>query len=116
VRRPSALDASARGVQSNLARLTVWSGRSADTSLERALYEHGSLIRMLGIRRTVFVVPSETAPVVQSVATAGVAAEQRRLEAADRLTAWLTGRRYTPGFPHALGTQSFCRLRFCGAD
>jgi len=38
-----------------------------------------SLIRMLGMRRTVFVVPVETAPIVQAGATEAVAVVQRRL-------------------------------------
>ncbi len=48
-------------------------------AVERALYEDRSLIRMLGMRRTVFVVPVETAPVVQAGATEAVALVQRRL-------------------------------------
>ncbi|WP_327001367.1 winged helix DNA-binding domain-containing protein [Dactylosporangium sp. NBC_01737] len=48
-------------------------------SLEDALYTRRTLLRMLGMRRTMFVVPTGTAPVVQAAATAAVAAEQRRL-------------------------------------
>ena len=48
-------------------------------AVERALYEDRSLIRMLGMRRTMFVVPVETAPVVQAGATEAVALVQRRL-------------------------------------
>jgi hypothetical protein len=48
------------------------------TAIERALYEERSLIRMLGMRRTVFVVPVELAPVVQAACTAAIAAVQRR--------------------------------------
>ena len=40
-------------------------------AVEQALYEDRSLIRMLGMRRTVFVVPVETAPVVQAGAHRG---------------------------------------------
>ncbi|WP_433065739.1 winged helix DNA-binding domain-containing protein [Dactylosporangium sp. CS-033363] len=47
--------------------------------LEEALYERRSLLRMLGMRRTMFVVPSGFAAVVQAGATRAVAAEQRRL-------------------------------------
>src|SRR5687767_14446710 len=45
--------------------------------VERALYDDRTLIRMLGMRRTVFVVPVESAPVVQAAATDAVAAVQR---------------------------------------
>jgi hypothetical protein len=47
--------------------------------VERALYEQRSLIRMLGMRRTMFVVPAELAPVVQAACTGAIAARQRRL-------------------------------------
>nr|BFE58680.1 winged helix DNA-binding domain-containing protein [Dactylosporangium thailandense] len=48
-------------------------------ALEDALYERRTLLRMLGMRRTMFVVPSGFAAVVQAGATRAVAAEQRRL-------------------------------------
>ena len=47
-------------------------------SIERALYQQRTLIRMLGMRRTVFVVPVELAPVVQAACTKEIAARQRR--------------------------------------
>ena len=47
-------------------------------AVERALYEERSLLRMLGMRRTMFVVPVECAPVVQAAATDAVAAQVRR--------------------------------------
>ncbi len=47
-------------------------------AVERALYEERSLIRLLGMRRTMFVVPVELAPVVQAAATNAVAVQQRR--------------------------------------
>ena len=47
-------------------------------SIERAFYEQRSLLRMLGMRRTVFVVPVELAPVVQAACTKEIAARQRR--------------------------------------
>jgi hypothetical protein len=47
-------------------------------AIERALYEERSLIRMLGMRRTMWVVPLELAPVVQAGATRAIAALQRR--------------------------------------
>lgn len=48
-------------------------------STERALYDDRSLIRMLGMRRTVFVVPTPFAPVVQAACTDDIAVKQRRL-------------------------------------
>jgi hypothetical protein len=47
--------------------------------VERALYEERALVRMLGMRRTMFVVPAEVAPVVQAACTRAIAAQQRRL-------------------------------------
>jgi winged helix DNA-binding protein len=50
-------------------------GRAA---VERALYEDRELVRMLGMRRTMFVVPDGLAPVVQAACTDEVAARLRR--------------------------------------
>ncbi len=46
---------------------------------ERALYDDRTLIRMLGMRRTVFVVPTQFAPVVQAACTDDIAIKQRKL-------------------------------------
>ncbi|WBQ07367.1 winged helix DNA-binding domain-containing protein [Kribbella sp. CA-293567] len=46
---------------------------------ERALYDDRTLIRMLGMRRTVFVVPTGFAPVVQAACTDEIAVKQRKL-------------------------------------
>ena len=46
---------------------------------ERALYDDRTLIRMLGMRRTVFVVPTPFAPVVQAACTDDIALKQRKL-------------------------------------
>jgi Winged helix DNA-binding domain len=46
--------------------------------LEKALYDDRVLIRMLGMRRTVFIVPTELAPVVQAACTRTIAARERR--------------------------------------
>ena len=46
-------------------------------AVERALYEDRSLIRMLGMRRTMFVVPDDLAPVVQAACTDAIAARER---------------------------------------
>ena len=65
--------------------------------IEHSLYEERTLVRMLGMRRTLWVVPRELAPVVQAAATRAVAAgERRRLEGfvrdsgiSDAPAAWL---------------------------
>jgi hypothetical protein len=46
--------------------------------IEHALYEDKILMRMLGMRRTMFVVPIELAPVVQAACTRAIAAQERR--------------------------------------
>jgi hypothetical protein len=46
--------------------------------LSHALYDDRSLVRMLGMRRTLFVVPIETMPVVQAASTDDIAARERR--------------------------------------
>lgn len=50
----------------------------AVAEVERALYEDRTLVRLLGMRRTVFVVPAEVAPVVQAACTDEIAARERR--------------------------------------
>jgi hypothetical protein len=50
--------------------------------VERALYTDRSLLRMLGMRRTMFVVPVELAPVIQAACTRAIAVLQRRRYAA----------------------------------
>jgi hypothetical protein len=47
-------------------------------AIERGLYEERTLIRMLGMRRTMFVVSTELAPVIQAGCTRAIAAVQRR--------------------------------------
>ncbi len=47
------------------------------SALERELYEDRTVIRMLGMRRTLFVVPRELASVVQMACTRTVAARER---------------------------------------
>jgi Winged helix DNA-binding domain len=47
--------------------------------IEKTLYVDRTLMRMLGMRRTMFVVPTDVAPVVQASSTRDVAANQRRL-------------------------------------
>jgi Winged helix DNA-binding domain len=48
-------------------------------AVERAMYDDRTLLRMLGMRRTMFVVPDELAPVVQAACTAEVAVRERKL-------------------------------------
>jgi Winged helix DNA-binding domain len=53
--------------------------RDADqAAIERALYEERSLARMLGMRRTVFVVPADLVPVIQAACTDQIAERMRR--------------------------------------
>ncbi|SFJ67489.1 Winged helix DNA-binding domain-containing protein [Amycolatopsis sacchari] len=64
---------------------------------EHALYEERSLLRMLGMRRTMFVVPAALAPVVQAACADDIARKQRKLllqhletaELGTDLDAWL---------------------------
>ena len=50
----------------------------APPDIERALYDERSLVRLLAMRRTLWVVPRELIPVVFTAATKAVAATQRR--------------------------------------
>jgi hypothetical protein len=58
------------------ARARVESCKVAD--VERALYEERTLVRLLAMRRTLFVVPVEIVPVVLAAASKAVAARERR--------------------------------------
>lgn len=53
-------------------------------AVERALYERRVLIRLLGMRRTVFVTSREVAPVILAACSRAVAARERR-----KLISWL---------------------------
>jgi winged helix DNA-binding protein len=53
-------------------------------TIERALYEERSVVRMLGMRRTLFVVPRALRPVVQAACTDTIAVRERA-----RLEGWL---------------------------
>jgi hypothetical protein len=59
---------------SALARLRTPTIRTIDA----ALYEARSLVRMLGMRRTMFVLPRQLAPIVQAACTTAIAAQERR--------------------------------------
>jgi hypothetical protein len=60
--------------------LSAWarSGAVDKAAIEHALYGERSLVRMLGMRRTVFVVPTALMPVVQSACTDQIAERLRR--------------------------------------
>jgi Winged helix DNA-binding domain len=48
-------------------------------AVEDALYQHKTLVRLLAMRRTMWVVPVELAPVVHSACTGVIAVRQRRM-------------------------------------
>lgn len=48
------------------------------SALDAALYDSRSLVRTLGMRRTMFVVPTESVPVVQAACTDAIAVRERR--------------------------------------
>lgn len=60
--------------------LSAWARVPGHTvpELERALYDDRVLVRMLGMRRTMFVLPVELLPVVQSACTRAIAVVERR--------------------------------------
>jgi len=53
-------------------------------SIERALYDDRTIVRMLAMRRTMFVVPTDLVPMVQAAASNAVAARERV-----RLVQWI---------------------------
>lgn len=61
--------------------LSLWARlRAPDRpAIDEALYDQRRLVRMLGMRRTVFVVPTDLAHVVQAACTRAIAAQQRKL-------------------------------------
>ena len=60
--------------------LSAWArtARGSRPAIEHALYEERSLVRMLGMRRTVFVVPAALGPVIQAACTDQIAERMRR--------------------------------------
>jgi hypothetical protein len=60
--------------------LAIWArtGEVGAAAIEHALYEEQALVRMLGMRRTMFVVPAGLAPVVQAACTDQIAERLRR--------------------------------------
>jgi hypothetical protein len=60
--------------------LSLWARMAPDitaATIEESLYERRDLIRMLAMRRTVFVVPAESVPVVQASTADRLARDQR---------------------------------------
>jgi Winged helix DNA-binding domain len=68
--------------------LSAWARMGDDDgdvgAVEGALYDRRVLIRLLGMRRTVFVTPREVAPVILAACARAIAARERR-----RLVSWL---------------------------
>jgi hypothetical protein len=60
--------------------LSAWSRMREPTieAVDRALYEDRRLVRMLAMRRTMFVVPVEDAPILHAAASLAVARNERR--------------------------------------
>jgi len=59
--------------------LAAWARTGASRAdIEHALYAEGALVRMLGMRRTMFVVPAGLMPVIQAACTDQIAARLRR--------------------------------------
>ena len=60
--------------------LAAWARttRADQAAIEHALYGERSLVRMLGMRRTMFVVPAGLAPVIQAACTDQIAERMRR--------------------------------------
>jgi hypothetical protein len=75
--------------------LSVWARTSGldASAIEHELYEERTVARMLGMRRTLFVVPRATRPVVQAACTDEIAVRERA-----RLVAWIAA---TPGIDDA---------------
>jgi hypothetical protein len=60
------------------ARLAAGAAEGTLAALEAALYTDRTLVRMLGMRRTVFVLPTDLVPVVHASSTQAVAVVERR--------------------------------------
>jgi Winged helix DNA-binding domain len=59
--------------------LAAWARTgAARADIEHALYAEGALVRMLGMRRTVFVVPGRLMPLIQAACTDQIAERMRR--------------------------------------
>lgn len=73
--------------------LSVWARMAGGdvSSIERALYDDRTLVRLLAMRRTVFVLPAEIAPIALAACSRAVAARERK-----QLLAWLTEAKVAP--------------------
>jgi len=80
---------------------------------EDALYEKRSLLRLLGMRRSMFVVPLDVAPVIQAACSRAVAAAQRRLLVKDIVKAGAGGTD-PDGWLAALEDETLAALRHRG--
>jgi hypothetical protein len=60
------------------ARARTPDGAGDPAHLERALYDDRTLVRVLGMRRTVFVVPVDLAPVIQAACSRAIATRERK--------------------------------------
>ena len=69
------------GTDSSSVYLAAWARMTEPSvaALDEALYERRTLVRLLAMRRTVFVVPTEDAPIIQAAAATAVARVERRL-------------------------------------
>ena len=88
--------------------LSLWARlRAPDVAaIERALYEGRTLLRLLGMRRTLFVVPVELAPLLQDGFAAAIARTERR-----RLTKFLEGAGVAGDVPRWLRQAEAAALR-----
>src|SRR5688572_12724819 len=56
----------------------VRTGRADPATLDDALYVRRALVRIVGMRRTMFVVPTELLPVIQTACTDAIAVKERK--------------------------------------
>lgn len=66
-------------------------GDHTPADVEHAMYDDRDLVRMHGMRRTVFVVPTDLVPVVHAATTVAVATKERRKLLADFTAQGVTG-------------------------
>jgi len=66
--------------------LSAWARLDAldRATMERALYDDRTLVRMIGMRRTLFLEPLDLAPIVHAATSPAIVARERR-----RLEGWL---------------------------
>jgi DNA glycosylase AlkZ-like len=88
--------------------LSIWARMHGGdvASIERALYEDRALVRLLAMRRTVFVLPAEVAPIALAACSRAVAARERK-----QLLGWLTEAKVAPNVPAWLAEAEQLALR-----